>query len=199
MCPSDKPKGAALSLNSVLSDVLKETEPQKSVQATPDSLMTAYRRFMFWDHEILELADENFAVLVKESPETAIRLADEFGGWRLWIPASLSEDTYLQEALDAVDAQIVTGLFGNSFLDVPKLWPLRRAIYQRRAIVTLREDGWTRGQLAYAFRLSRKQINWILYNRDRRLALALRMTRVTRQAAKSPDDTNKPTEIWPHK
>ena len=164
MRPNDKSKRAALTLSDVLEGVLKETSTRKSEHTTSDSLMKAYRRFMFWDHEILELAGDDFALLVKESPETSIRLVDAFGGWRLWIPASLSEDTYLQKALNAADAQIVTGLFQNSFLDVPKLSPLRRAIYQRRAIVTLREEGWTRGQLAHAFKLSRKQVNWILYN-----------------------------------
>ena len=89
MRPNDKSKRAALTLSDVLEDVLKETSTRKSEHTTSDSLMKAYRRFMFWDHEILELAGDDFALLVKESPETSIRLVDAFGGWRLWIPCLL--------------------------------------------------------------------------------------------------------------
>tara|TARA_R110000823_G_scaffold290928_1_gene409205 strand:+ start:8978 stop:9580 length:603 start_codon:yes stop_codon:yes gene_type:complete len=200
MRPNDKSNGAALTLGDVLEDVLKETAPRKSEHTIPDSLMSAYRQGLFWDHEILEIADEQFWVLAQKSPGTAIRMVDTFGGTRLWIPAGLPEGDYLQKALNAADAQIVMGLYQNSFLDVPARHPLwMRRIYQRRAIATLRDQGWTRWQLAHAFRISPKNVTWILRERDRRLALTLRMTRVTAQADGRTDNTTHPRETGSNK
>ena len=154
-------------------------------QSTHDNLMTAYREGLFSDEELLSAAGGDFRALVEESPETAIRLADALSGVRLYVPARLTEDSRLREAVTEAEAETVISLYRTDMLHIPRFTSLRTTI-RRRRIVALHQEGWSPSRLALHFQVTERQIYSIL-QRSRQEAAHGRRRGETR-----PDGTKQP-------
>jgi hypothetical protein len=130
-------------------------------QNTNDDLMTAYREGLFSDEELLAAAGADFRALVERAPATAIRLADSLSGVRLYVPARLTDESRLKQAVNESEAQTVISLYRTDTLHIPRFVSLRSAI-RRRKITALHDDGWSPPQLALHFQLTERQIYSIL-------------------------------------
>ncbi|MCK7553018.1 hypothetical protein [Marinobacter goseongensis] len=141
-------------------------------------LATAWTDGLISDDEIWAVANEDFRSLFAESPDSALRIADALMDSRLSSAESNVEVAQLWETLQPEDAQVATELLQKNALDLAQLLALRRHLYRRRAIVALRAEGWTYGQLAHAFKIPRCQVVRVLKERSRRLSLRFRMRKI---------------------
>ncbi|WP_305965659.1 hypothetical protein [Marinobacter salsuginis] len=141
-------------------------------------LTTAWTDGLISDDEIWAVANEDFRTMFAESPDSALRIADALVESRLSSAEGNVEVVQIWETLQPEDAQVATELLQKNALDLAQLLVLRRHLYRKRAIVALRAEGWTYGQLAHAFKIPRCQVVRVLKERSRRLSLRFRMRKI---------------------
>jgi len=128
------------------------------MSAKNSELESALRDGLFSISEFLEAAGPAFSALVEQSPEAAIQMADQFGGWRIYIPISLAEGgkSPLNSVPPAI-AHLVIKLYGQETLEIPQFTVLRATIRGRKA-AALRRSGWLVKEIAAHLNLTERRV-----------------------------------------
>lgn len=125
------------------------------------SLTEAYSEGAFTADELEAHAGPDFSDLVQINPETAIRVVDAFAGTRIHVPAKLNPKGAIADKINIDHANVLIGLFQGEYLSVPRFMALKRKI-RNRQICKLRKGGQQINQLACDFKLTERQVLYIL-------------------------------------
>jgi hypothetical protein len=93
--------------------------------------------------------------------DATLRLIEDHGGTKLYIPAELPEDHFLIELLGEEKAKKLCWHYSTLQVSVPVANQMK-ATARYRAIVALRQQGYSKTKLARLFQLTERRIEQIL-------------------------------------
>lgn len=139
---------------------------QNHTQTEVGDLEAAFHKGLITESELLNAAGEDYGSLVAESPILALRVADRFGGVRVYVPLECGgvEKSPFLGALNQEDAETLIGIYRGEVLPIPTFAKLRAEI-RAKEIVSAYMSGITISGIAMSLRISERRVYQVLQNR----------------------------------